>query len=142
MRSSVVTGAHAVHACYYHLVFATKYRQHLLDLAGGQVSARLKELVEAKCVERGWSVRAIETSPDHVHAFITTDNVTAPHYLAAQIKGYTSKMLRAEFAVLRSRAPSLWTRSYFIATAGEVSAVTIESYIAAQRTRTDELVRA
>jgi REP element-mobilizing transposase RayT len=29
---------------------------------------------------------------------------------------------------------SLWTRSYFVATAGEVSAATIERYIAEQRT--------
>lgn len=127
-------GAHAVHACHYHLVWATKYRRALLDLHDGQVSVRLKELVAARCAEHGWGLRAIETMPDRVHAFVTADAVTAPHFLANQLKGYTSKVLRQEFPVLRSRAPSLWTRSYFVATAGEVSAATIERYIADQRT--------
>lgn len=36
-----------------------------------------------------------------------------------QIKGYTSKVLREEFAEL-SKMPSLWTRSYFVSTDGNV----------------------
>ena len=33
------------------------------------------------------------------------------------------------------RLPSLWTRSYFVSTAGNVSSQTIQRYIAEQRTR-------
>jgi putative transposase len=131
----VAEGAHAVHACHYHFVWATKYRKPLLALAGGAVDARLKELIAAKAAERGWTVRALETMPDHVHLFVTADSVAGPHYIVNQFKGYTSRFLRAEFPTLRSRAPTLWTRSYFVATAGEVSAQVIERYIAAQLTR-------
>ncbi len=38
-------------------------------------------------------------------------------------------------SVLRSRIPSLWTRSYFVATAGDVSSEMITRYIEAQRTK-------
>jgi putative transposase len=42
--------------------------------------------------------------------------------------------LRQEFPHLL-RLPSLWTRSYFCSTAGNVSSQTIQRYIAEQRTR-------
>ena len=130
----VAEGAHSVHACHYHLVWATKYRRPVLFLHNDAISDRLKELIHEKAAEHGWTVRAIETMPDHVHVFITADAVTAPHFIANQLKGYTSRVLRDEFPTLRARIPSLWTRSYFVATAGEVSAETIERYIANQRT--------
>lgn len=42
-------------------------------------------------------------------------------------------MLRREFPKLKSRLPSLWSRSYYVGTAGEVSAETIRRYIEAQK---------
>ena len=50
------------------------------------------------------------------------------------IKGARSHAFRDEFAQL-SRMPSLWTRSYFVSTAGEVSSETIEWYVKTQKTR-------
>lgn len=43
----------------------------------------------------------------------------SPSDVMQQIKGYTSKVLREEFAEL-SKMPSLWTRSYFVSTDGNV----------------------
>lgn len=51
-----------------------------------------------------------------------------------QLKGYTSKVLREEFKEL-SKMPSLWTRSYFISTAGEVCSETIRLYVETQKKR-------
>lgn len=50
------------------------------------------------------------------------------------IKGATSFKLREEFKQL-STMQSLWTRSYFVSTAGDVSADTIEWYIKTQKSR-------
>lgn len=44
----------------------------------------------------------------------------------------TSHELRAKYSSLR-RLPSLWTRSYFAATAGNVSSEVIRRYIEAQK---------
>jgi len=41
--------------------------------------------------------------------------------------------LREEFPALRSRLPSLWTSSYYVGTAGNVSSETIRRYIDAQK---------
>jgi putative transposase len=47
------------------------------------------------------------------------------------MKGRSSRLLRDEFPALK-RMPSLWTRSYFISTAGNVSSEIIQRYIEAQ----------
>jgi putative transposase len=49
-----------------------------------------------------------------------------------QCKGITSRRLRQQFKHLL-KLPSLWTRSYFASTAGNVSAETIRRYIDAQK---------
>ncbi|MBU3102496.1 transposase, partial [Clostridium sp. DSM 17811] len=46
----------------------------------------------------------------------------------------TSKVLRAEFQEL-NKMPSLWTRSYFVSTAGNVSSETVKKYVDNQKTR-------
>jgi putative transposase len=48
------------------------------------------------------------------------------------IKGLTLHELRRKYPVLM-RLPSLWTRSYFASTAGNVSAATIRRSIEAQK---------
>lgn len=51
-----------------------------------------------------------------------------------RLKGYTARVLRQEFPDLL-KLPSLWTRSYFCATAGKVSSETIRRYIEQQTAR-------
>ncbi|WP_020545695.1 transposase [Nonomuraea coxensis] len=52
---------------------------------------------------------------------------------ASQFKGFTSHHLRAGFGHLRSRLPTLWSRSCFVATAGAVSAKTVRRHIVGTR---------
>jgi putative transposase len=42
-------------------------------------------------------------------------------------------MLREEFPALKSRLPSLWSRSYYVGSAGHVSADIIQKYIEQQK---------
>jgi putative transposase len=52
--------------------------------------------------------------------------------IVKQCKGITSHELREKYSFLK-KLPSLWTRSYFAATAGNASAETIKRYIEAQK---------
>jgi len=54
-----------------------------------------------------------------------------PTDIAHAIKGRSSHVLREEFPVLK-KLPSLWTRSTFYSTAGNVSADIIQKYIERQ----------
>ena len=51
-----------------------------------------------------------------------------------RIKGRSAHTLRSEFPHLLT-LPSMWTRSYFVSSAGNVSSETIRRYIAEQHTR-------
>ncbi|MBN1134826.1 MAG: transposase, partial [Methanosarcinaceae archaeon] len=44
-----------------------------------------------------------------------------PHWIVQQLKGYTSRILRQEFLELRTRLPTLWTRSYYCESVGHIS---------------------
>jgi putative transposase len=124
--------AGAVFSLKYHLVFCPKYRKSVL---GGPVEARLKELLHTKAQALGITLHTMEVMPDHVHLFVESDPDMAPAKIAAQLKGYTSRILRQEFRFLRSQLPSLWSRSYFIGSVGRVSEATVRRYIAEQKTR-------
>ena len=127
--------AGAVHSIGFHLVWCSKYRRPVLE---DRVADRLRSLIEAKCNERGWGVEALKIKPDHVHLFVRTGPDTSPALVAHQCKGLTSRVLRAEFPHLRSRLPTLWSRSYLVASVGGLSEATIRRYIAEQTTRPEK----
>ncbi|MFE1935969.1 IS200/IS605 family transposase [Streptomyces sp. NPDC059474] len=112
-----------------HVVWCPKYRRPVL---GGRVAARLDELIRQKAEERGWEIIALEVMPDHVHLFVKHDPKASASYVANQFKGFTSRVLRAEFPHLKSKLPTLWSSSYFAASVGAVSADTVQKYIETQ----------
>jgi putative transposase len=125
----------AVHRIGLHLVWCPKYRRPVL---GDRVADRLRSLIQAKCAERGWTVQALEVMPDRVHLFVRTGPDASPALVAHQCKGFTSRVLRAEFPHLRSRLPTLWSKSYLVTSVGRVSEAAIRRYIAEQTTRPEK----
>jgi putative transposase len=119
-----------VSTLHYHFVWCPKYRRKVLM---GAIAARLEELLRQKANELGVEIEGLEVLPDHVHLFIAAAPTDAPQYLANQFKAYTSRVLREEFPGLKSRLPSLWSRSYYVGSAGHVSASTIQTYIEQQK---------
>ena len=98
------------------------------------VEQRFKELVAQKCKEMDIEIIAIECDKDHTYMFLSCLPTQSPSDIMYSIKVYTSKILREEF-VKFSKMPSLWTRSYFVSTAGNVSSEIIKKYVESQRTR-------
>ncbi|HYZ57275.1 MAG TPA: IS200/IS605 family transposase [Streptosporangiaceae bacterium] len=129
MSRDVRVSAGGVYDLGLHVVWCPKYRRPVLT---GPVAARLQELIDAKAAEHGWRIVACEIMPDHVHLFVKTGPQDAPSYVANQFKGSTSRILRAEFPHLRSRLPTLWSRSFFVSSVGAVSAATVQRYIDTQ----------
>ena len=121
----------SVYLLNYHFVFCPKRRRKVLV---GAVRERLIELVKLKAQELKWDVIALEVMPDHVHLFIGVDPDVSPTQVMYRLKGYTARVLRDEFPHLL-KLPSLWTRSYFVSTAGNVSSQKIRHYIENQSTR-------
>ena len=120
----------AVYTLKYHLVWCPKYRRKVLV---DTVADDLRSLLYQKAEQLKVTVEALEIMPDHVHLFISAPPTEAPHRLANQFKGYTSRVLRGKYPELRSRLPSLWSRSYYMGSIGQVSEKTVKAYIEAQR---------
>ncbi|PKQ89445.1 IS200/IS605 family transposase [Paenibacillus sp. BGI2013] len=116
----------------YHFVFCPRYRRKIfLKL---EVEQRFKELVHEVCAELKIVIVAMECDKDHTHMFLNALSTLSPADIMAKIKGVTSKKLQEEFPHLL-HLPSLWTRSYFVSTAGYVSSETIKRYVEQQKTR-------
>ncbi|MDQ2087838.1 IS200/IS605 family transposase [Herbivorax sp. ANBcel31] len=115
----------------YHFVFCLRYRRKLLV---GNVETRFKELLQEICTDLKLEILEVECDKDHCHMFLNALPTHSPSGIMARIKGVTSKKLREEFKHL-SHMVSLWTRSYFVSTAGNVSSETIKRYVEEQKTR-------
>jgi putative transposase len=116
----------------YHLVWCPKYR---IPVLVEEVATDLDGLLRQKAAQLEVEVKHLLVKPDHVHLLVKAPPGISPAKLAHQFKGYTSGVLRERYGHLRSRMPSLWSRSYYVGTAGHVSDKTIANYIAAQETR-------
>ena len=121
---------HTVYNIAYNIIWCPKYRRKVLTKG---VDIRLKELLIKKSIDMGVFIDKMELMPDHVHLFVKAKPIHAPHWIVQQLKGYTSKNLRSEFPKLKSRLPTLWTRSYYIESVGHISEETIKRYIEDQK---------
>lgn len=126
------TNSNIAFQCAYHVVWCPKYRRKVI---GGRMEARLKEIITEVITEKGaWLIECV-TVPDHVHLVVEVDPQFGVHKLVKAIKGRSSRVLREEFPWLRSRLPSLWTNSYFVATVGGAPLSVIKRYVEAQKDR-------
>jgi putative transposase len=122
----------SVFSLKYHLVWCPKYRREVLV---GEVAEDLRTLLYQKAKDLDAKIEALEIMPDHVHLFIESDPTEAPQRLANQFKGFTSRLLRQKYPHLRSRLPSLWSRSYYVGSIGQVSEETVRHYIEMQKSK-------
>jgi len=86
-----------------------------------------------KQVEYKYKVIEIEAMEDHVHLLLDVNPKIGIFNQVNHIKGYTSHVLREEFKTLRTRIPTLWTRSKFISSVGSVSLEIVKKYIENQK---------
>jgi putative transposase len=119
---------HNVHLVVYHSVWCAKRRRKVLV---GPVHDRLKQIMQEVVTEHNWTIIRLALQPDHVHLFIRANPYTLPSDIPRLIKGRSSHDLRQEFPHLR-KLPSMWTRSFFLSTAGNVSQEIIQKYIERQ----------
>ncbi len=110
----------------YHIVWCPKYRWPVLVKPVGR---RLKALLQDKAEELGMTVHTLEVMPDHVHLFVASDPTLCVAEIVNRLKGFTSHQLREEFPFLRSRLPTLWSRSCYAGSMGSVSEAVVRKYI-------------
>ena len=129
------TSRQVVHESHYHVVWATKYRRPLIDDA---VEARIEQVISELASEKDVIVDAIECAPDHVRLLVDVHPQYGIGEFVKNAKSRTARVVRSEFPDVRSKAPSLWTRSYFVATSGDTPLDAIREYVESQKLRGQE----
>lgn len=114
----------------YHIIFCPKYRRKVLT---GDVETRLKEIIQEVARDNDWQIATLEVMPDHIHVFVKATPQDSPANIVARMKGRSSSLLRQEFDWLKTRLPTLWTRSYYCESIGSISAAAITKYIEEQK---------
>ena len=112
----------------YHIIFCPKRRREVLV---DKIEDRLRDILQEVAQEKRVNILALEIQPDHLHLFVSCYPQMTVHKLVRAFKRRSSYYLRREFPQLL-KLPSLWTNSYFVSTAGNVSNETIRKYIEAQ----------
>jgi putative transposase len=111
----------------HHIVWIPKYRRKVLS---GEVAVATRDAVRDACERHRVRLLAVETNVDHVHCFVSAPPSVPASRVAMLPKGASSRHLRQRFPRLeRIRRDALRAPSYYIGTAGNVSAGTIRRYI-------------
>lgn len=73
----------------------------------------------------------MEIQPDHIHLFVSIPPAVAVSDAVKRLKGTSARKLFLSFPELKQQLwdGHLWSPSYYVGTAGNVSAETIRHYI-------------
>ena len=114
----------------HRIVWCPKYRRPVLHAPH---DAHLEALIREVAAEHSWAVEALRVAPDGVGIAIGTDPTYAVAEVVNRLKARTGRVMRGEFPTLRSRLPTLWSRSYFAASLGAAPDNAIADYISTQK---------
>lgn len=123
---------HLVYSCQYHVIFCPKYRRKILK---NGIDLRLKEIFLNVANKYDFQIIEMEIMPDHVHLLIDCSPRLGIMSCVSKLKAISTKVLKKEFPEIKSKLPTLWTRSAFISTVGAVSLDTVRSYIENQKNK-------
>ena len=112
----------------YHVVWCPKYRRSVLT---GTVAESLSVLLSEVCEENNWKILNLEIQPDHIHLFVSIPPSKSVSEAVKRLKGTTARKLFLKHPELKKQLwdGHLWSPTYYVGTAGNVSAETIRRYI-------------
>ena len=120
-----------VYSCKYHIIWCPMYRRYDLINYGEK---SLKEIINEVALELNVEIIKMETDKDHIHILADIDPQFGVMNFVKKCKGRSSRILRDEFHHLKTKLPTLWTNSSFIATVGGAPLEIIKQYVENQQT--------
>lgn len=117
---------HAKFLLNYHFIWIPKYRKSILSRE--EIKELISDTIKELADKHEFDILTLEIMSDHIHLFISTLPRYSPSQLMNIIKGTTGRRISKHFPDLNIKG-SVWTRAYFVATAGNVSSETIQRYI-------------
>jgi len=114
-------------AFYYHIVWATHQRKHLITPA---LEPIIYQAVQDKSNELGCPVHGINSMPDHIHIAVSIRPSLSVSNWVRQIKGYVSHDINHSMTL---DEPFHWQKSYGAMTLGQKTLPFVLDYIANQK---------
>ena len=127
------SASHCKYLVQYHVIWCPKFRFSALGLENDTV---LKNILHKICDDYGYTIKALEVMPDHIHIFVDVPQTVAPCDIARTLKSISAIELFKAFPKLKrfyARCGVLWSRGYFISTVGHISEATVIKYIEEQK---------
>ena len=123
----IVFQRNCVYQTAYHMV-CTKYKREILT---GKIAEALSEVLNDVCAKRGFAILSKEIQPDYVHFFVSIPPAISVAEAVKIFKGASARTLFVRHPELKKqlRDGHLWSPSYYVGTADNVSAETIRKYI-------------
>jgi REP element-mobilizing transposase RayT len=110
---------------YYHLVWATKYRQDILKPG---IEERVHGYIVQRAADLGVYVYAIDGWFDHVHLVVAVPPRLAVAHVVRHLKGAS-----AHFATHHLDPAFAWQQGYGVLTVGERQRPIVEKYVRLQK---------
>ena len=116
--------------CYYHVVWATKYRQAIITPS---IEAVILNTIAEKSIELKSRVYAINTVPDHIHVAVAIAvNISVADWVQ-RAKGVSSYEVNTMYPDLDPRFG--WQAGYGVLTFGEKRLPYVVDYVQRQKER-------
>jgi putative transposase len=132
MQYKLGRGGHSVYSLHYHFVQCVKYRRKAIT--NPLIVDFLKTKIHSISVTFDVDVLNIECDKDHFHLlFSAKPSLDIPKYINT-IKTITSREIRKNFPEVKTMLweNTFWSRSYFIASTGQVTLDILKQYVESQ----------
>ena len=110
--------AHTMWNCKYHIVFAPKYRR-LVFFKNKRLE--VGQLLRKLCEFKGVSILEAEVCPDHVHLLVEIPPKMSVSGFVGYLKGKSSLLIYEKYGNLKYkyRNREFWCRGYYVDTVGK-----------------------
>ncbi|GAB5494057.1 MAG: IS200/IS605 family transposase [Phototrophicaceae bacterium] len=116
------------YVCYYHVVWATKYRMPLIT---PQIEKLIFYSIEKKSEQLKCPIHIMNTVADHIHIAVTIPPSKAVWEWIRDTKGITAHNINSEFP--NQDEVFKWQKGYGVLTFGKKTLPYISDYIAKQK---------
>ena len=120
--------SHTISRLTVHLVWATKYRYHVLT---GEVQSRCREMIIQDCDSLEIEILKGVVSKDHIHIHIEYPPKLSVSSISKQLKGRSSRLLQKEFPHLKSRywGRRFWGKGFGAWSTGNITDEMVQEYL-------------
>jgi putative transposase len=120
--------SHTVSFLCCHIVWATKYRYHVLQ---GDIQKRCRDLLIQICDLENVHILKGVVSKDHIHMHVEYAPSLSISILVKKLKGRTSRLLQQEFPELGKKywGQHFWAVGYGVWSTGNITDEMVQEYL-------------